>query len=420
MRRWNRVHALWAQAEPIEGTVPRESAGQPERRGTGARRSRSWLAEPKSAVWLALAAAAAVGGGRRLLRAWRARAAVARLEQPNVSVAEIEAVAHHGRAGVWELLRIFSTSQSEPQRLAAGGALARLWLLDQLVAEEEQAIVKRGYAVTWNARRRYPREIAAEIPIVVEYEVPFLDDSGGRVSPANLEWSHRIIGARRASLEEFSPWSAGRGRVAFTIVPGDFPTNGPHRLVLQTRVRTAGLTESWEAEPAHIPFNFEFDPHLEKGAILTLPDATRDEQIVQAIQLEPALAAGGEASTYLSLGGEWTLRNPPHLAVALPLPCDLAHAISLEFEGIEGRFPGGHLIVSGQGLPRHESAPSVSRFELEPKGPLPSGLIEAPGERRMRIWLEADPDCGWADPSVRSIWPGRCQTNWVAVEIVRR
>ena len=135
--------------------------------------------------------------------------------------------------------------------------------------------------------------------------------------------------------------------------------------MLQTRVRTAGLTESWEVEPAHIPFNFEFDPHLEKGAILTLPDATRDEQIAQAIQLEPAPAAAGEASSYLSLGGEWTLRNPPRIAVALPLPCDLAHAISLEFEGIEDRFPGGHLIVSGQGLPRHESAPGVRRFELQ-------------------------------------------------------
>ena len=30
------------------------------------------------------------------------------------------------------------------------------------------------------------------------------------------------------------------------------------------------------------------------------------------------------------------------------------------------------------------------------------------------------PESGWADPEVRSIWPGRIQTNWVEVEIVRR
>jgi hypothetical protein len=422
MRRWDRVRPLWAQTEPIEGAIPGEPVRRSGRRGTGERGSRSWFAEPKAAVWLALAAAVAVGGARQLLRAWRARRAVARLDESNVTAREIEAVAEHGRAGVWELLRIFSTSPLEPHRQAAGRALARLWLLDQLVAEEEQAIVKRGYAVIWSARRRYPRAIEAEIPIVVSYEVPFLDDAGDRVSPANLEWAHRILGARRATLEELSPWTAGNGRVSFTIVPGDFPTNGPHRLVLQTRVRTTGLTDSWEIELAHIPFNFEFDPRLELGAILTLPDAVRDEQIARAIRLETPETAG-EASTYLPLGDEWTLRNPPRLAVAIPLPCDLAHAISIEFEGIEGRFPGGRLVVSGQGLPQRgalEEEPIVRRFELKPTRHLPAGLIAAPGRRRMRIWLEADLESGWADPLIRSIWPGRSQTNWVEVEIVRR
>ena len=46
--------------------------------------------------------------------------------------------------------------QSEPARLAAGRALARLWLLDQLVAEEEKAVVRRGYTVTWSARAALP------------------------------------------------------------------------------------------------------------------------------------------------------------------------------------------------------------------------------------------------------------------------
>jgi hypothetical protein len=419
MGRWDLVRPAWAQAEPIERPLPAEATGRSVRRGTGERRSRSWFAEPRAAVWLALFAAVAVGGARQLLRSWRARRAVARLEESTVTPAEIEAVAQHGRAGVWELLRIFSTSPSEALRQAAGRALARLWLLDQLVAEEEQAVVKRGHAVTWNARRRYPRAIKAEIPIVVMYEVPFLDGEGGRVSPANLEWSHRILGARRAALEEFSPWISGRGHVAFTIVPGDFPTIGPHRLVLQTRVRTTGLTESWEVEPPHIPFHFEFDPNLDLEAILTLPDAIRDEGIARSIQLEPA-AAAAEASTYLALGDEWALRNQPRIAVAVPLPCDLAHAISIEIEGIEGRFPGGHLIVSGQGLARHESAPGVRHFELSLKRPIPSGSIAGPGQRRLRIWLEADPESGWADPRVRSIWPGGSRTNWVEVEIMRR
>ncbi len=71
----------------------------------------------------------------------------------------------------------------------------------------------------------------------------------------------------------------------FSIVPDDFPTNGPHRLVLQTRVRTAGLLTPWEIELPHVPFTFEFDPLLRPDAILTLPDAERDATIGRAIRL---------------------------------------------------------------------------------------------------------------------------------------
>ena len=130
----------------------------------------------------------------RLIAWWQARKAVARLDDPNVTPAEIEAVADFGRTGVYDLLRIFSGAPSQQTRHFAGSSLARLWLLDQLVAEEEQAVVRRGFTVTWSARRRYPRSLRTEIPISVAYEVPFLDDSGRRVDPKNLEWSHRVFG----------------------------------------------------------------------------------------------------------------------------------------------------------------------------------------------------------------------------------
>jgi hypothetical protein len=402
-----------------EGTPARRPGRRSQARDSGPR----WLSEPKVAIWVALALAIAIGGGRKLLLAWRARKAVALLGEPGVTPEQIRAVTEYGRAGIWELMRIFSTAQSEPQRAAAGVALARLWHLDQLVAEEEQAVVRRGFAVTWHARRRYPRALQAAIPITVTYGVPLLRDDGRHVGPANLEWSVRVLGARRAAVEEFSPWTAGPGRVTFTMVPGDFESNGPHRLVLQTRVRTAGLTDAWEIEPPQIAFTFEFDPILQLDAILTLADSTRDESVARAIRLEPSAAADGQPATYLSLSDAWTLRNPPRIAVTTPLPCDLAHAIWIELEGVSGRFPGGRLTVSGQGTPRAGSsgADSVTRtFELGPIPPLPANVIERPGARRLRIVLEADPDVGWADPDVRSIWPGRAETGWVEVEIVRR
>jgi len=109
--------------------------------------------------------------------------------------------------------------------------------------------------------------------------------------------------------------------------------------------------------------------------------------------------------------------------VATPLAADLAHAISIEFEGLSGRFPAGRLILSGQGIARlgsTEPEPMIRRFELGPISLLPPAIIERPGTRRARIWIEADPDRGWADPNIRSIWPGRTESNWVEVEIVRQ
>jgi hypothetical protein len=43
-----------------------------------------------------------------------------------------------------------------------------------------------------------------------------------------------------------------------------------------------------------------------------------------------------------------------------------------------------------------------------------------PGSTRARVILTADPALGWADPEVRSVWPGTIATAWEAVELVRR
>jgi hypothetical protein len=422
MRSARALSPVWGAAQGAVESSPAQEPIRARRRVGTEDGQRSWLSEPKSAVWIILALIILIGGSRRLLALWRARRAIALLDSPDVTVQEIEAAADHGRSGAYGLLHIFSVSESEPRRRAAGRALARLWLDDQLIAEEEKALVRRGYSVTWSARRRYPRALQTEIPIEVSYEVPFLQDEDRRVRASNLEWSHRVVGARRASLEEFSPWLAGRGRVAFTIVPSDFETNGPHRLVLHTRVRTRELSDAWEIELPQMPFQFDFDPMLRPDAILTLADAVRDEAVSKAIQLEPGSRVEGAPARYLTIDGDWALRNPPALAVSTPLPCDLAHTISLEVEGLAGLFPAGRVILCGQGLPqRGPSSPSSIRyFEL---GPLAASLgrsIERPGLLRARVILVADPSLGWADPDIRSVWPGQTRTDWMEVEVVRR
>lgn len=419
---------LWAQAGPAgPGAAGAEAPRRPGHRGSNdpAATRRHWLREPKSAVWIAMAAIVLIGGGRRLLWSWRARKAVARLSEPDVTPDEIVAVAEFGRAGAWELLRVFSTAESESLREAAGRALARLWKDDELVAEEEQALVRRGYSVTWRARRRYPRSLSAPIPIGVTFDVPFLSDDMAHVRAVDLEWSHRIVGARRAALEEFSAWRPGRGEFDFSIIPDDFPANGPHRLVLQTKVRTApSLADAWEIDLPHVPFQFDFDPVLRLDAILTLSDSARDEVMTRAIRLEEGGSADDAGPARLvPLGGDWVLRNPPRLAITTPLPSDLAHQVSIELEGTPGRFPAGSLTLSGQGQPVRSGSAApieVRRFEIGPVAALPEGTIERPGPRRLRVHLTADPELGWADSEVRSVWPGQLETNWISAEIIRR
>ena len=97
--------------------------------------------------------------------------------------------------------------------------------------------------------------------------------------------------------------------------------------------------------------------------------------------------------------------------------------IYLEFEDMDQPVSAGMLILSGQGRKwpgPPEPAGAIERRPLEAIASPAPGAIVRPGPRRVRALLEAAPENGWADPEIRSIWPGRMQTNWVEVEIVRR
>ena len=412
----------WARAIVLLAGGAIGQAGPARRGRPGERAARGWagwLGDPRSAVLIVLGTVLILGGGRKLLKGWRSRNAVARLGARNVSVEAVEEVASHGRAGLFDLFRILGTAETETLRHAAGHALTVLWAGDQLIAEEEQAVVRRGFSVNWHARRRYPRALRRAIPIAVTYGLPFLRQDGAGMSPANLEWSHRILGAERAGLETFTPWTPGPGRAEFTINPGDFAANGPHRIEIQARVRTVGLTSSWEIALPHIPFSFELDPILQPEALLSLADSSREELMARAVRLEPASPGDGATSDYLNLNDDLVLRDPPLLIVTTPLPSDLAHTVEVELEGLSGRLAAGEIVVSGQGTGRAEPE-ALRRFPLGPLAPLPHDAIDRPGTRRMRVLLSADADKGWAEPEIRSIWPGQIVTDWVDVRVVRR
>lgn len=386
-----------------------------EAAGAGDARRWAWLSDPRTTVLIVLASVVLIGGGRRLLMARRARQAADRLADPDVTPEEITAAAEHGRPGLIEFFRLLAEGTTPEIRAAAGRALAIVWKHDDLIPEEERAVLTRGFDVSWRARRRYPRAVTTPIPIEVTYGLPFLEPDGLGIVPDDLEWSHRISGAERAALELPSEWKAGPGLAAFSIDPGDFPTDGPHRLILKAKARTSNrLTSDWEAEPPHVPFPIEFDPKLSLDALFTLPDASKESAIASAVRLMTPRSSGDDDPRFLDLPGAFVVRDPPVLRVDRPLPSDLAHRVLIEFAGKPELIPAGSLVVSAQG----------GKGPIErPLGPIEGELaepFEGPGEHRIRVVLRPDPGLGWADPDIRSLWPGEITTGWAPVRIIRR
>lgn len=409
------------QPEPDTPRSPRTRGTQPASPDPrpAARRQPTWadyLRDPRSAVLAFLATALVVGGGRRLLQAVRARRAVAALGGSNPAPEDVAAAAEFGRAGLIDLFRLLETAKRPEVRSAAGRSLARLWRLDELIAEEEKAIVRRGTIVSWHARRKYPRALSIPIPIRVDFGVPFLDDPSRSIGPEHLRWSYRLLGTQRAHLETWTEIPSGvPASASLAIVPDDFGTLGPHRLELHTRVRTVGLTANWEFELPHQAFAFEFDPHLTIAALLTLPDAGRAAQIALAVRLISPAEPAGSPLTLLALTADLVIRNPPSIRIDAPLPCDLAHRLAIEVEGVPGTFAAGSVVA----IAADRTEPDALWLPLGPVAAFPPGAIDRPGPRRIRAVLTADPSLGWTEPAVRSIWPDPITTDWAEVQVIR-
>ncbi len=376
----------------------------------------AYLADPRTAVLLFLSSALVIGGGRKGLQAIRARRAVAAISGANPDPADVEAAGDHGRSGLVDLFRLLGTAEQPATRDAAGRALARLWRADELVPEEEKAVVRRGFAATWQARRKYPRGLHSPITMGLNFGVPFLWGETRGISPANLHWSYRITGTERAGLEEWSEFRPGPQAASFEIFPDDFATLGPHRLVLQARVKTVGLTDAWDLDLPHIPFAFEFDPNLAVAALLTLPDDARAATMAAAVSLDVHDGPEQPVEKLFPRGHDLALRSEPDLVLQPPLPADLAHRVVIEFEGIPGRWAARDLVFPVGSLP---SLGSLA-LSLGTLADFPAGLIERPGTYRLRAILTADPGLGWANPEIRSIWPGEIITDWVDVRVIRR
>jgi hypothetical protein len=382
---------------------------------------------PRDSVVVVLGLIVAVLGGRRIWHGLQARRSIALLGQDSPAIEEIERAARHGRAALEGLVKWLDANDRPELRLAAARGLARLWREDQLVGEEERAVVVRAYEVRWRSRRRYPRELSGPIPIEVEFGVPALvDEAAGGIPAAALEWSHAVVGSRRASLERPSDWEPGPRKLVFTIESRDFSGSGPQRMALAARVRTAPpLSSRWEHALPQVPWSVEFDPNLDPASIEGPDDEVEGDLMRRSIQWREGQDADPPGH-YVPAGQTWALHDPPRLGVLPGRPRDLAHRLWLEIEGVPGRFAAGSLTALSDraaGIPRGDDArieePSRTGFEWLNGLDLPADALGGPGQARIRIVLVPDRSLAWTNPDVRSLWPGTGATAWREVEVVR-
>ncbi|MFO0890819.1 MAG: hypothetical protein U0790_16945 [Isosphaeraceae bacterium] len=89
-----------AGAGAAGGEPPRPRTSREVARRIALGEGRRWWSEPRSAVLIVLGGVVLLGGGWRLLHAWKGRRLIARLEDGDLTAAEVEAVAPYGRAAL--------------------------------------------------------------------------------------------------------------------------------------------------------------------------------------------------------------------------------------------------------------------------------------------------------------------------------
>lgn len=383
------------------------------------------FSDPRRWLFIAVIGFLAIGGGRKWLHGRKGRALADKLAGGTATVEEIRNANLYGRIVVHDLFRELTDGTTPDRRQAALVALVRLWKADELIPEEEKAIVTRAFHVNWLIRRKYPRGLTGNLGIRADYGLPGTGDADlDRWLVEHLEWSHRVTGTRRASDDQWRSLPSGQGGAFFEIVPQDFPEDGPHRLILHPRVAVRGLTDNWQLDLPAQTTSFEWDDHLQAGALAGMPDDARAEKWREMFGFFEVFDRVTD-SVHSKIDEKFRLFFPPapELSILRPdmtlssLPCDLAHQVYLEFEAVDGRWYLGDWVLPAN--PELIQGKSVFEMPAELSQSMNVPRLERAGRYRGRYVLESCPELGWSDPSIRSVWPERIESPWADFEVVR-
>lgn len=406
------------------GANPSTPVRRPDSRERAEGPKSSPFSDPRRWLFLAVVGFLVIGGGRKWLHGRKGRSLADRLAAGTATIDEIRDANTYGRIVVHDLFRVLAEGQTQEHRIAATEALVKLWRADELIPEEEKAIVSRSFSVDWRIRRKYPKGLKGPIEIRARFDLPKLnDDELNLWLWQHLRWSYRVTGTRRASDDTWQSDKDRRGLLRLVIMAEDFPDDGPHRIVLQTKAETQDLTDQWSVELPAQSISFETDEKLSIGALAGMPDSSRAESMLHAVKPQPY---DNPYPSFSVVDDRFAIRNPPVFAIGSRLPADLAHQAILELDGIAGRWSIGEWVVAGRStspVSERETVDQASVFRLWPETLDRLGdaaTLERGGNYRARVVLEPRPERGWSDPDIRSVWPEPITTGWFEVEIVRR
>lgn len=382
------------------------------------------LADPRRWMFISVVAFLMFGGGRKWLKSIQGRRLADKIAQGNANAAEILGSYRFGRVVVQDLFEVLSGGSSDEIRYSAFESLVRLWQADELVAEEEKAIVARSFQIKWNHRRKYPLGLDGTFDISATYGLFELKDSGLRKWLSDhSQWSHRIQGTRRAIDDQ---WNQNLGDPPFVLTEinsRDFPENTVHRIALFVRFKTFNQSSNWEIELPGQPTSFEWDVNLDSNALLaplieSELDLFKDAFLWQVASLP---GPGQETVRFVQISPGFAIHNPPETVIRSPLPRDLSHAVFIELQGVPDLILAGEWLIACRKSSDNsiQSGRVGSTFHVTPSCYIDDHLIGHAGKSQMRLVLKPIAHRGWANPEIRSVLNSSISFPWVEIEIVR-
>lgn len=400
------------------GANPSTPVRKPGQRREG--QPQSPMSDPRRWVFIAVTAFLVLGGARKWLAGNRGRKMADRIANGQANLAEISNSAVHGRSVLPDLLSLLQDEAPADRKNAALEALIKLWRADELIAEEEKAILSRAIQVSWKQRRKYPRDFSGQFQITALFRLPLLADKSCNEWLRNhLRFETRVTGTRRATDEQWKPLPADSSQLTMEIESRDFPEDSIHRLMLFIRVKTEGLTSDWSLDLPGQATSFEWDHHLKSMALKAESDEKEAMIMQEALAWELIADADEMQLQNVAISPGFAIHHPPVAMLAIPLPRDIAHEAMLEIEEVSSNIRLKKWVIASRGSVS-TAEKQFKQIPLEMMGLIDDSAISRAGKYRARLLLNPKPELGWADPEIRSVWPGRLTSPWVEIEIVRR